>query len=65
MVGMAQKPRTRNDRILSLCAWALVLLIDVVLVLRSHDARFLDILVIAIALMMMLREVKGLMEEPN
>ena len=63
---MAQKQRTRRDRIISLCAWTIMLALGVVEIARTHGGpHFLPLFQIAVALMVLLHEIKELIEEPN
>jgi hypothetical protein len=66
MPGMVQKPRTKNTRIVSIAAWASILLIGFLETTRSHgNPGFLPLLQIAVALITIFSEVKGLIEEPQ
>ena len=63
---MARKQITRANRIVSLCLWGLILAVGVIDVTHAgHSVRFLSLLQIAVALMALLREIQGLMEEPS
>ncbi len=63
---MAKKPRTRRDRIISLCGWTFVLLAAVINTAWGHGGvRFLSLLQIAVTSMLVLYEIKGLLEEPS
>jgi hypothetical protein len=65
MPGMALKPRTKSTRIVSIAAWASILLIGFLEIARSHgNPGFLPLLQVAVALMTIFSEVKGLIEEP-
>ncbi|HTZ73508.1 MAG TPA: hypothetical protein VMB47_06285 [Candidatus Aquilonibacter sp.] len=66
MPGMPQKPITKNARIVSITAWASILFIGFLEIARSHGKPgFLPLLQIAVALMKIFSEVKGLIEEPT
>jgi hypothetical protein len=66
MFGMALKQKTRKDRMISLCAWALMLVLGVTGVITARgEVRFLPPFQVAVALMAILREIKGLIEEPS
>jgi len=61
---MAQKPITKNARIVSIVSWAFILLIGFLEVARSRgNPGFLPLLQVAVALMKIFSEVKGLIEE--
>jgi hypothetical protein len=66
MFGMAKKPRTRAERVVSVCALVVVLAWGTMDAFRSHGGvRFLSLLLIVVAMMVLMREVKELMEEPQ
>jgi hypothetical protein len=61
---MAQKPKTKKSRILSIAAWAFILLIGFLEIARSHgNPPFLSLLQIAVAIMVIFSEVKNFLEE--
>jgi len=66
MFGMAKKPRTRRERIVSVCALVAILVWGIVDAARSHGAvRFGTLVMIGAASMTLLREIKELLEEPS
>ena len=65
MRGMEKKAITKKHRMASIAAWASILLIGFLDIARSHgNPGFLPLLQIAVALMTIFSEVKGLIEEP-
>jgi hypothetical protein len=63
---MAQKQKTRKSRIVSVSAWAFILLIGSIEIARTPgNPPFLALLQIAVALIVIFSEIKGLIEEPR
>jgi len=66
MAAMAQKPKTRKARLVSIAAWAFVLVTGSLEIARSHgNPRFLTLLMIAVGVIVIFSEITGLIEEPS
>ena len=57
MVGMALKQRTLKNRMIFICAWASILLLNIFEIVHKHHADFLTLLTMATALMMITHEI--------
>jgi 4-amino-4-deoxy-L-arabinose transferase-like glycosyltransferase len=66
MAGMTQKPRAQKTRIIRVAAWTFILLLGFLEIARSHGhPGFLPLLQIATALMVIVSEITGLLQEPS